>query len=341
MLALSGEGNVVAANQYACDLTSVEDRRVVPFEVLFEKSEEMLSLVRRGLEGTYVVDAEIPFESADSGHLVVSTSALDLDGNSGLVVVLRDRSDLGRSEGDVYQVEKMNALGRLAATVAHEVRNPLGAVTIQLQLMAEDIEQLEPELRTSLQRRLSVANTEIKRLDGIVGNFLRFSRSPQLELAPLGLNDVVRRVFDLVAPEAREYGVRLKLELADELPLIEGDESQLGQALLNLTVNAFHAIEGGGTVRAATSFDRPSGMVRLALKDDGRGIDPVDLSRIFELYYTTKAEGTGLGLSIAQRVIYEHGGSIDVQSEPGVGSTFAISLPRSGGTSGDPGGVSE
>ena len=175
----------------------------------------------------------------------------------------------------------------------------------------------------------------------IAKGYLRFSRSPQLELAPLGVNDVVRRGFDLVAPEARDYGVRLELELADELPLIEGDESQLGQALLNLTVNAFHAIEGGGTVRAATSFDRPSGMVRLVLKDDGRGIDPVDLSRIFELYYTTKAEGTGLGLSIAQRVIYEHGGSIDVQSEPGVGSTFAMSLPRSGGTSGDPGGVSE
>ena len=176
-------------------------------------------------------------------------------------------------------------------------------------------------------RRLNVADAEIKRLDRIVGNFLRFSRSPQLELAPLGLNEVIRRVFELVIPEAREYGVRLELDLAEGLPAIRGDENQLSQAILNLTVNAFHAIEGEGSLRAATILESEIGAVRLTLADDGCGIDTIDLNRVFELYYTTKAEGTGLGLSIAQRVIYEHGGSIEVESERGVGTTFTITLP--------------
>lgn len=116
------------------------------------------------------------------------------------------------------------------------------------------------------------------------------------------------------------------MDLAEGLPLIEGDEGQLAQAILNITVNAFHAIQGQGTVTARTRLD-VEGTVMLAIQDDGMGISEVDIDRVFEFYYTTKDEGTGLGLSIAQRIVYEHGGRIDVQSEAGTGTTFVIYLP--------------
>ncbi len=330
ILAVSSSGRVLSANRYVIELTGMDGHpENMDYEILFEGCDEIKTTVAAALnEGRHANHRDVTFEGpAGPCPLRVNTSTLDFDGDEGVVVVLRDVSDLRRLEREMFQAERMNALGRLAASVAHEVRNPLGAVNIQLQLLAEDADGLDEEIRASLLRRLAVADAEIKRLDRIVGNFLRFSRSPQLELASLNLNDVIRRVFELVTPEAREYGVRLELDLASDLPPIEGDENQLGQAILNLAVNAFHAIEGTGSLRATTSLDCETGTIKVTLVDDGHGIDPVDLDRVFELYYTTKAEGTGMGLSIAQRVIYEHGGRIEVESKPPEGTRFTLTLP--------------
>jgi signal transduction histidine kinase len=269
----------------------------------------------------------------------VTTSSIDFDSQVGLLLVMRDVSDSRRSDREIYHADKMTALGRLAASVAHEVRNPLGAVNLQLQLLEEDAFEMPESDRHRLLRRLNIANAEIKRLDRIVGNFLRFSRAPKVKFESLSLNEVVRRVFDLVTPEAREQNVNLVLDLAEGLPAVDGDEGQLAQVVLNITVNAFHAIQGEdrapdeGIVRANTRVES-DGSVRLTIQDDGGGISEIDLDRVFEFYYTTKDEGTGLGLSIAQRIVYEHGGRIDVTSEPGNGTTFTTFLPAAG--SGEP-----
>jgi PAS domain S-box-containing protein len=260
-------------------------------------------------------------------HLRVTTAPLAVGDAEGVVVAVRDVSELKRMEWEVFQAEKMSALGRLAASVAHEVRNPLSAIDIQMQLMSEDIGGLEDALRDRLDRRLNVARAEMKRLDRIVHNFLRFSRTPKLRLQPVGINEVVRHVFELVTPEAREQGVQLHLDLGEPLPTVEGDDSQLGQAILNMIVNAFQAIEDGGSVRATTRFDEGSAHVCLALTDSGTGIPEQEIDRIFEFYYTTKDEGTGLGLSIAQRIAYQHGGFIEVESRESEGSTFRLNLP--------------
>ena len=258
-------------------------------------------------------------------HLGVSTSLLEDEG--GVVLVIQDLSELKRSEWEMFQAGKMEALGRLAASVAHEVRNPLGAIDIQLQLLGEDLAEVEPGFRQQLYRRLNIAQMEMKRLDRIVHNFLRFSRTPRLALQLVSLNDVVRHVFELVSPEAREQEVRLKLDLQEDLPQVDGDESQLGQAVLNMIVNAFQAIQGSGKVRASTREESESGQICLALSDSGCGIAEDEIDRIFEFYYTTKDEGTGLGLSIAQRIIYQHGGHIEVESQEGEGTTFRVYLP--------------
>ena len=273
-------------------------------------------------------DTDLVHHNADGGlqHLRVSTSFLDADTQCGLVLAVRDVSEIKRMEWEIFQVEKMTALGRLAASVAHEVRNPLGAIDIQLQLLEEDLDELSSALKERLVGRLNIAQTEMKRLDRLVYNFLRFSRTPKLHLRQVFLNDVVRRVFELVSPEAREREVVLRLELSDGLPAINGDEDQLGQAVLNIVVNAFQSMVTGGDLVARTQTE--SGQVCLMLTDTGCGIPEEEVDRIFEFYYTTKDEGTGLGLSIAQRIIYQHGGHIDVESRPEQGTTFRVYLPE-------------
>ena len=325
-------GRVVMANAHLVTLIGWDGQTIVGelAATLFAERPELLRILRDGFESKKLAsETELVHHNADGGlqHLRVSTSFFDGDTQSGLVLVVRDVSELKRMEWEIFQVEKMTALGRLAASVAHEVRNPLGAIDIQLQLLEEDLGELDSGLTEQLLVRLNIAQTEMKRIDRIVHNFLRFSRTPKLHLRQLSINDVVRHVFELVSPEAREREVLLRLDLSDDLAVTNGDEDQLAQAVLNLTVNAFQSMATGGEFVARTLME--AGQVCLLLEDTGCGIPEEEVDRIFEFYYTTKDEGTGLGLSIAQRIIYQHGGHIDVESRPEAGTTFRLYLPVS------------
>lgn len=332
ILAFDQSQKVVMANSYVLKLLAKKKEEVMGQlpAVLLADRPDLFRMLKSGLEHrTLFADVDLVHHPSGGGlqHLRVNTSFLDAQTQSGVVLTVRDISEVKRSEWEMGQVEKMTALGRLAASVAHEVRNPLGAIDIQLQLLGEDLEAVSDDLRAKLMRRLTIAQTEMKRMDRIVHNFLRFSRNPQLHLERLMLNDVVKHVFELVSPEARERNIELALELADGMPAIDGDEDQLAQAVLNMTVNAFQAMEGGGTLVARTQLDLEAHQVCLALSDTGDGISDTERDRIFEFYYTTKDEGTGLGLSIVQRIIYQHGGHLDLSSRVGQGTTFYVYLP--------------
>ncbi|MDP6037617.1 MAG: ATP-binding protein [Candidatus Latescibacteria bacterium] len=330
IVAFDDEGCVVMANAYLVALIGLAGQTPIgkSAETLFADRPEILRILRDGFEKKELAShTDLVHHNADGAlqHLRVSTSFLDAAGQLGLVLVVRDVSELKKMEWEIFQVEKMTALGRLAASVAHEVRNPLGAIDIQLQLLEEDLGDLASGLGKRFLERLNIAQTEMKRIDRIVQNFLRFSRTPKLRLRQLSLNDVVRHVFELVSPEARERKIQVRLELFEDLPVINGDEDQLGQAVLNMTINAFQSMASGGELIARTQVE--SSQVCLTLSDTGCGIPEEEVDRIFEFYYTTKDEGTGLGLSIAQRIIYQHGGHIDVESRPGLGTTFRIYWP--------------
>lgn len=325
----------VMVNVYMLQLLSMAKEDVLGQtpQALFGQRPGCLRMVEAGFsQHNWVTDVDLVQHMADGGlqHLRVNTSLFNAQTGTGVVLAVRDVSEVKRSEWEMGQVEKMSALGRLAASVAHEVRNPLGAIDIQLQLLGEDLDSVPEALRVKLMRRLNIAQTEMKRMDRIVHNFLRFSRTPQLHLENLILNDVIRHVFELVSPEGRERNIKLVLDLADDVLPIDGDEDQLAQAVLNMTVNAFQSMPTGGQLVARTWVDLEANQVCLALSDTGCGISDTEIARIFEFYYTTKDEGTGLGLSIVQRIIYQHGGHLDVDSRVGEGTTFYIYLPVSG-----------
>jgi signal transduction histidine kinase len=277
--------------------------------------------------------------------------------NSGLVKLQRGEKvgdiDLPPDEelegvGESFRAisEKLAArsLGRLMAGVTHEVRNPLNAMTIHLELVREHLLKLqrtrtpvgavlglegreEPPLDVSGAREhVDVIASEIKRLDEVITGFVRFIRPEELQPQPVNVHSMINEVIALVEPDARRSGIQCRADVS-KVGELRADPALLRQALLNLALNACQAMPNGGklTMGARTEKDK---RVALTIEDTGVGISADKLDRIFDLYYTTKDEGSGIGLSIVYRIVQLHGGEIEVQSLEGRGTTFRVLLPQ-------------
>jgi signal transduction histidine kinase/HAMP domain-containing protein len=270
----------------------------------------------------------------------------------GVMLVARDLGYIHQVQSTLRYSQKAAALGRLLAGVAHEVKNPLNAMTIHLELLKQKLSgslaarasaraaesgggvrvaDVAPTSVTvdvaSVQNHVTVIGAEIRRLDEVVQGFLKFSRPEELALEPVNLAAMVSDVAEVVGPQASATGVRLAVTSAADLPRISADSGLLRQALLNLALNAVQAMPTGGVLRF-DSRRAPDRQVELAIADTGVGIPPEHLSRIFDLYFTTKDGGSGIGLSMVYRTIQLHDGHIEVQSTPGRGTTFTIRLPQ-------------
>jgi signal transduction histidine kinase len=223
----------------------------------------------------------------------------------------------------MMRAERLAAIGTLAASLAHEVRNPLNSIHLQLVLLARRVASLEAPSKEQMGDLVSTAQKEIARLDTLVEEFLTLSSVDRLSLSGTDLNRPVRDVLALMAPAAAQKRTTIVEELADDLPAVPLDPEKMRQVLVNLIRNAMDAMPDGGTLTVAT---RSSGDgVLIAIGDTGCGVDPsVD---VFDLFMTTKRGGTGLGLPIARRIVEAHGGSLTFDSAPGKGATFYVALP--------------
>lgn len=218
-------------------------------------------------------------------------------------------------------------VGLLASGLAHEIRNPLNAMNINLQMLEEEL-QSRPELAGTEHRELlDSAKSEIKRLENLVNNFLTYARPAQPRFERRDMNLLVREVLRFLEVDFRQSQVELVEDLEPLLPAVEVDETQFKQALINLLVNARQVLKTGGRVVVRTRAG-PSGDVILEVHDTGPGIPAEARERIFEVFYSSRGGGTGLGLPIAKQVVERHGGSIELESVEGEGATFRIRLPR-------------
>ncbi|HEX9637120.1 MAG TPA: ATP-binding protein [Acidobacteriota bacterium] len=231
---------------------------------------------------------------------------------------------VARAEARSRRTEQLASLGVLASGLAHEIRNPLNAMRMNVQLLQEEVET-QPQTAPEVQSMLGSTLKEISRLNRLVSDFLQYARPADPERAAVEVAKLVYETVGLLPPlPPRVHWVR---ELPAELPPVSGDETQLKQALLNLLLNAVQAVEpgGGGTVTLrAQAID---GWLRLTVADDGPGITPEDQKRLFQAFFSRRRGGTGLGLAIARRLIENGGGRIEVDSSPGAGSRFTLVLP--------------
>jgi len=235
------------------------------------------------------------------------------------------QSELEKSREHLLQAEKMVVVGKLAAGMAHSIRNPLTSVKMRLFSLNRTL-----DLSAHQKDDFQVISEEILHIDSIVQSFLEFSRPPKLRVQDMSPSEVVDHVLRLLAHRLESYDVTIRLERNGSLPEVKVDPERLKEVLVNIIENACEAMRGGGTmiIREEQGFDPGLGaVVLIRLSDSGPGIPETIRGKVFEPFFTTKEEGSGLGLSIAVRIMEEHGGRLDLKSAEEAGSTFSVILP--------------
>ena len=240
----------------------------------------------------------------------------------GAMVLLRNLQSIRGVQSLISYSAKLAALGGLTSGVTHEVKNPLNAMMIHLEIVRSGLGPRSDEVGRSLE----VIGGEIRRLDRVVQGFLKFARPQELKLTAVDLNALLSSITSLLDEEWRPAGLRVDLALCPGLPAVTGDEELLRQVFFNIIQNAGQAMPAGGTATICTVLDA-SGSVSVRIADEGVGIPAADLDKVFKLYYTTRPDGNGIGLALVYRIVQMHDGSIALTSEVGRGTTVTVSLP--------------
>ena len=275
-------------------------------------------------EGTSVAD-----DAQAVDRLLITHAIAGADGALvGVLLISRNLTSFARMQSTLAYSRKLVSLGRLTAGIAHEVKNPLNAMMIHLELLRMKIRAAETtDGGAAALDHVSVIESEVRRLDEVVQGFLKFTRPDELRLQPVPVASLVSDILPVIQPEADRRKIAVETSCPESVHAVNGDEAMLRQVLLNLAINASQAMPDGGTLRIACA-DAPRGRVEIRVSDTGVGISQEHLGKIFDLYFTTKDEGTGLGLSMVYRIVQMHDGEIDVESTPGRGTTFTVLLPR-------------
>jgi len=255
----------------------------------------------------------------------------------GLVCFFRDLREIRRlaqqfeDQARMLHQDKMISLGKLAASVVHEINNPIAGVLNYARLMIKVLDrgELAPDRVGKFQGYLSLMESELSRCSKIVSNLLAFSRKSKLEFNEVNLNELISRCITLSEHRLTLQNIRIETRVTPDLPFILGDFNQLQQALINLIFNALDAMPNGGTLNIDCEVDGSRNVVEIRVTDSGCGISEDDLLYIFDPFFTTKIEGKGLGLGLSTvyGIVDRHKGTISVKSQPGKGSTFSIVLP--------------
>jgi PAS domain S-box-containing protein len=278
------------------------------------------------LEGDELSEVAAETELMTAGvarRVGVSVQAIQEGGERiGALVTLRDLDSLESINTQLQVSERLAALGRITAGVAHEVKNPLNSMRLWLENLKES---LPADQDSGAQQAVSVLDKEIDRLDAVVKRFLDFTRPMDIRLEATQLSQLLPEVLEIAQPQLQKAGIQLAQLLPIDVPEVYVDRALLKQAVLNLVLNAAEAMPNGGQLRLVLS--RRGEMAEITVQDTGKGIPPENKQKIFQLFFTTRPGGSGIGLASAFRIVQLHNGSIDFTSEVGRGTTFRIELP--------------
>jgi PAS domain S-box-containing protein len=335
ILTLSRSGVITAVNPTAEAALnrSAADLLGNSYESVFAEGET----IRAVLEGAvrhqqHVNQKDLFYQNKDRTPHTIRVSTAELTGDdaepSGVILQAQDVTDWLALEQRVRVADKLAALHTLSAGVAHELRNPLSAMDLNLHLLEEELRE-RASLPEQGVRYLRVLNTECRRLSVILDTFMKFARPGSVGLNEVNVYALIEHILALMQFEAEEHKVQFEQRVEEGLPSVLGDETQISQVLVNIVLNALHAMPNGGRCRIAAEVHHATDTrwLIVSVKDTGIGIKKEELARVFEPFYTTKASGTGLGLAIAYRIMEDHGGTIQVSSTPGIGTTVTVTFP--------------
>jgi two-component system sensor histidine kinase HydH len=324
LISIDKEKKVVTINRRAGEFVGGRGKNLkgVRISEIFGKNIEVL-LEEKKLA---ILGQEIEVQHPSGGRIPLSLSAAplkdELGREMGSVLLLRDLREIRDLQEKVRRSERLASLGRLAAGVAHEIRNPLSSIRGFAQYFMNRLKGHEEE-----QGYASVMVKEVDRLNRVVTDLLDFARPKEPRREPHHLGNILSHSIKLLEPELKKKGVQVEEEYESDIPPVLVDRDQLSQAFLNLLLNSVESIEGGGRIRISLKKGYNQNGAEVAVSDTGRGIPPEDLGRVFEPFFTTKRGGTGLGLAIVHQIVESHGGEITVESTERVGTTFRITLP--------------
>lgn len=328
LISLDPKGKIVSFNHLALELLDLEESEARGMDL-----RESIDFESSGIQSTLadcipVLEYEI-LHQKKSGKMVplalsVTPIKNDQDGCEGAVLVLRDLTEIKLLQEKVKRSEKLAAIGELAASVAHEIRNPLSSIRGFAQFLCHALKD-----RAKEKEYAEIMVIEVDRINRVVTDLLTFARPMKAELAPTDVTDIIEHSVRLVQEEAQSRRVKIQMNISNltKLPL---DQSQISQALLNLLLNAIQALDSEGLVEIGAVLNTSESRLHLWVEDDGPGIARDKIKRIFEPFYTTKEKGTGLGLAIVNKIVENHNGEINVISPlPGMaqGCRFSIFIP--------------
>lgn len=335
VLTLNRSGVITAVNPTAEAVfkRSAADLLGNSYESVFTSGDAIREVLDGALRShQHVRQKDLPYEDPNRGLQTIRVSTVEMKGDdgqpAGMVLQVQDVTEWLGLEQRVRVAEKLAALHTLSAGVAHELRNPLSAMDLNLHLLEEELQE-QGLLANRTSHYLQVLDAECRRLSAILDNFMKFARPGSVGLHQVDVQRVIEHIVALMEFEAEERKIHLERTIGKDLPPVRGDETQISQVLVNIVVNAFHAMANGGRCHIAAEAHTADGTrwVDIVVRDTGVGISEDALSRLFEPFYTTKSSGTGLGLAIAYRIMHDHGGSISVSSVPGSGTVVALRFP--------------
>ena len=325
LIATDSQGNIQICNQSAEEIIGVTEGNTLghsPETVLPAPLAEMLQ--QSLLDSNTLQQKEIFFSDGTNWKrslLLAGLSVIDdEDRFAGNMVLIQDLSQIKELEEELRHNEKLAALGKMAAGVAHELRNPLSSIKGLAVLLRSRFNE-----DTSDQETADILVREVERLNRSIGELLDYARPHNLETMRISLVPVLKKAMSLIRVDAEAMGIAMKEDFAENLPLIEADQDKLNQVFLNLFLNSVQAMENGGILQVGTSVE--NNRVICTIEDTGCGVEPQYASKVFDPYFTTKNEGTGLGLAISAKIVEEHGGTIEFESIANKGTIVKVSLP--------------
>jgi PAS domain S-box-containing protein len=317
--------SVLDANDYAAYLFSMDKEQLIGSAI--PQFRRIFKLLQK--ENSPKVLSELSLITPTGKEIMVEVSArfVKIDDELLIQAIARDVSEQHALTDKLVQADKLVLMGQLTAGITHDIRNPLAAVNLNIQLLKRSIGD-NPEYNNYI----DLALQGVDRIQRIVDVSLNFSRPTMIEVSRVNINSLIPTLLDLTASSIKKKNIEVQLELSDDVKDISADAKQLHQVFINLITNAADAIKDSGILKIATYNELPQkpgerGFVVIAITDNGCGIDADDLQKIFNPFFTRKADGTGLGLPITQRILHQHGGVIDVESRVGRGTTFYVKLP--------------